>query len=101
MKKQYTEKDFIILEGIEQTHSDKILYEFVSKDKNVDANFFWVDGDVQIRYLISISNDCFSIGYPFAYSYEKKPNKEVILKSFLRCLNIQLKEFIELKRVLN
>jgi len=96
MKKQYTEQDFIIKTGLKETHDKRIPFIFRSKDDEIEANFFWIPNDVQLRYMFFSGYDCYKLGYPFANPNGTGilPDKKIILRSFLRHLNQVL---IELK----
>ena len=89
-KLNYKETDFKTLKGVKQTFDKRIPYSFRSKDGEIEANFFWITGDVQIRSMVG---DCgmVSLGYPFARPetdpHRKPPESKKILQSFLRRLN--------------
>jgi|GEM_PF-2829253 hypothetical protein len=89
-KLNYKESDFKVLSSLYDTGNPEIAYRFISKDGEVDANFFWKTGDVQLRALVG-SCGMVHVGYPFAKPetdpLREPPKPNVILKSFLRQLN--------------
>jgi len=68
-KINYKPEDFKILKGVEQTGDIRMPYKFVSKDGKIEANFFWLPSDVQMRYIIwekGLIVGSRTIAYPFA-----------------------------------
>lgn len=86
----YEERDFKIVRG-EKTNDKRIAYIFLSKDHKIEANFFWMANDVQVRGLIwdkDLITGTFEYGIPFANHNGGGvlPEPEVILKSIIRWL---------------
>lgn len=90
-KKEYKRDDFDVIEGADKTGDARIPFMFKSKDGRISANFFWVNGDVQLRAIIG-ETETLCIGYPFPYSGPKPPDPRRILASLLNRLNYPLAE---------
>jgi hypothetical protein len=87
----YKEADFDILTG-DDTGDSRVAYLFESNDRKIQANFFFLPGDVQTRGLIFEGGDpeaCFDIAYPFANPIgnpQKIPEPDKILRTVIRKL---------------
>lgn len=87
----YKEEDFTILTG-DDTGDSRIAYLFESSDGKIQANFFFLPGNVQTRGLIFEGGDpevCFDITYPYVNPVgnpQEVPEPDKILRTVIRKL---------------
>jgi hypothetical protein len=88
-RKEYKANDFKVILGIDKTGDVRVPFRFESKDGKVQANFFWEQGNVELRAIVG-ETGLLHIAYPFVYS-STLPDPRRILASLLNRLNFNVK----------
>jgi hypothetical protein len=88
-RKEYKADDFEVILDTDKTGDARVPFRFESKDGKVQANFFWEQGNVELRAIVG-ETGLVHIAYPFAYS-STLPDPRRILASLLNHLNFKLK----------
>ena len=89
--RDYTPSDFKIIKAIKKTRDPRIPFMFESKDRNVQANFFWKPDNVELRGLYG-ELGTIHIRYPMANYRGGGVLKDVKEESILNSLVKRLKE---------
>ena len=81
----YEKKDIRVKSGVKNTYDNRIPYVIRTKDRNVEGNFFWEKGDVEMRILDFRTSKVTGRAFPFAYG-GVLPTKEKVSDIFLNIL---------------
>jgi len=84
--KFYGEWDFKVTNDQRKIHDPRIVYHIVSRDGQIDANVFVIQGQpIEIRGLVG-EHETMHIIYPLTDGYGKAPTSDVVLHSITRRL---------------